>query len=98
MGRAQRNRDLGKNKNKGRINHELPYRVPTAIESWRGVRICGGDIWNVEWVETHNYRMPRQYAVMVTSRTGTYRLCVMKKHGALVDDMQHWNVPVLQYC
>ena len=53
--------------------------------------------WSVEWAETHNYGSFRECGVAVASRTGTYGFCVVKCHDALVDYLQHWNVPVLKY-
>jgi hypothetical protein len=75
MARAQRNGDLSKKHDGGRVKDDFPQSSVTAVEQRKGVRICGG---GVKWVETHSYERSREYGIAVASRAGTYGLCEMK--------------------
>ena len=62
------------------------------------MRIDGGDMWSVKWMETHNYGRSREHGIVVESRTETYRCCEMKHNDAFVEHVQCGSVPILQYC
>ena len=54
-------------------------------------------IYRAKGVETHYYRRSHEHGITELPWTRTYGLGVMKDHVGARKDMQHRDVPVLQY-